>query len=77
MYLPIELQQIIKEYSMPLTRADWRQGCFFSITFPFFEYLIHSTSRDYKIRRIVRNFGVMYHAFYLMDMYEDEDEVIL
>lgn len=28
MELPIELQRIIKEYSMPLTRPDWRKGCY-------------------------------------------------
>jgi hypothetical protein len=80
MELPIEIQKNIQDYARPMTRPTWRQGCFFAITFPFFEYLIHSTSRDYKIKRIVRNFGYMYHAFYLMDMndYEDEeDEVIL
>lgn len=27
MYLPLELQRLVKEYSMPITRADWRQGC--------------------------------------------------
>ncbi len=65
---------------MPLTRPDWKLGCYFNKEYKLFEYLIHSQSRDYKIRRIVRNFGYMYHAFYLMDMndYEDEeDEVIL
>ncbi len=73
--MPIELSKLINEYAKPITRATWRQGCFFATIFPLFEYLIHSTSRDYKIRRIVRNFGIMYHAFYLIE--DEEDEIII
>lgn len=74
MELPIEIQKIIQDYARPMTRPTWKLGCYFNIEYKLFNYLIRSQSRDYKIRRIVRNFGYMYHAFYLMDMTEYEDE---
>ncbi len=30
MELPIELQMIINEYAKPMTRPDWRKGCYFN-----------------------------------------------
>jgi len=30
MELPIELQMIINEYAKPITRPDWRKGCYFN-----------------------------------------------
>ncbi len=42
MYLPLELQRLVKEYSMPITRADWRQGCSIARLFRLdFKYFIH------------------------------------
>ena len=30
MELPDDILKIIKEYSQPLTRPDWRKGCYFN-----------------------------------------------
>jgi hypothetical protein len=30
MELPDDILKIIKEYSQPLTRPDWEEGCFFN-----------------------------------------------
>lgn len=30
MELPDDVLRIIKEYSMPISRPDWRQGCYFN-----------------------------------------------
>ena len=30
MELPDDILMIIKEYSMPISRPDWRQGCYFN-----------------------------------------------
>lgn len=30
MELPDDILMIIKEYSMPITRPDWRKGCYFN-----------------------------------------------
>jgi hypothetical protein len=30
MELPDDILRIIKEYSQPLTRPDWEEGCFFN-----------------------------------------------
>jgi hypothetical protein len=29
MELPIEIQRIINDYARPITRPDWRKGCYF------------------------------------------------
>jgi hypothetical protein len=34
MELSDDVLKIIKEYSMPITRPDWRRGCYFN-RFPF------------------------------------------
>ena len=34
MELPDDVLKIIKEYSMPITRSDWRKGCYFN-RYPF------------------------------------------
>jgi hypothetical protein len=55
MELPIELQMIIKEYSRPITRPDWREGCYcnrftyecYDYDYPF-KYVIHSV---YKVEK--------------------------
>ena len=64
MYLPIEIQQHINDYAKPMTRTDWRQGCYFFMNHNCFMYLIHSTARDYKIRRIIRNFTLTLSYIY-------------
>ena len=28
MYMPIELSNLINEYAKPITRPDWRKGCY-------------------------------------------------
>jgi len=33
MFLPIEIQQHINEYAKPITRPDWRQGCYMNRLF--------------------------------------------
>jgi hypothetical protein len=30
MELPDDVLKIIKEYSMPITRPDWRKGCYYN-----------------------------------------------
>jgi len=30
MELPDDILKIIKEYSQPITRPDWRQGCYYN-----------------------------------------------
>lgn len=30
MEIPDDILMIIKEYSMPISRPDWRQGCYFN-----------------------------------------------
>ena len=62
--MPIELQQIIQDYARPITRLDWKSGCYFAKEFPLFDYLIRSIARDFKIKRIISNFGFINHAFY-------------
>jgi hypothetical protein len=34
MELPDDVLKIIKEYSMPITRPDWRKGCYYN-RYPF------------------------------------------
>ena len=34
MELPDDVLRIIKEYSMPISRPDWRQGCYYN-RFPY------------------------------------------
>lgn len=29
MELPIEIQRIINDYAKPITRPDWKKGCYF------------------------------------------------
>lgn len=72
MELPQDVLYIIKEYSMPLSRGDWKQGSYAFREYVLYAYLIRTIARDYKIRRIVRNFGHMYASFMMMDDYEDD-----
>ena len=37
MYLPVELQQHINSFAKPLTRPDWREGCYFNRNLEYFE----------------------------------------
>lgn len=67
MYLPDDVLDIIREYSKPLTRPDWRQGSYFKRNFNLYHYLIQQISREYRIRRIITNFGFMYHAFFIIE----------
>lgn len=71
MELPQDVLDIIREFSKPITRPDWRQGSYFKINFNLYHYLIKQIAREYKIRRIIVNFGTMYHAFF---MYEIDDD---
>lgn len=70
MELPQDVLDIIREYSKPLTKGDWRQGSYFKRNFNLYNCLIKQISREFKIRRLVRNFGLIYHAFF---MFEIED----
>lgn len=72
MFLPIEIQQHINEYAKSITRPDWRQGCYFFSQHHCFIYLIHSTARAYKIRRIIRNFTLTL-ALVFNNIYEDPE----
>jgi len=47
MILPDEILAIIKEYSKPLTRPDWRQGCWFK------QQLRHNTNYHRYIQYLV------------------------
>lgn len=69
MYLPDDLLKIIKEFSMPITRGDWKHGSYFKRNFNLYHYLIQQIAREYRIRRIIVNFGFMYHSFFI---YEDD-----
>ena len=38
MEFPQDIQNIINEYAKPITRPDWRKGCYFSrYSHPYFE----------------------------------------
>ncbi len=67
MQLPDDILVIIKEYSKSITRPDWRQGSYYKQNYSLFNYLIQQIAREYKIRRLVRNFGLMYHAFFVSE----------
>ena len=55
MELPDDILIIIKEYSMPITRPDWRKGCYFN-RYPYkirnkdytFKYLLLLICNIYK-----------------------------
>jgi len=74
MNMPLEISRIIQDYARPYTRATWKLGCAFAIEYKLFNYIIHSVSRDYKIRRIIHNFTFIYHAFYNTNMIDYEDD---
>ena len=44
MELPDDILIIIKEYSMPITRPDWRKGCYFNR----YPYRIHNKLYTFK-----------------------------
>ena len=71
MHLPDDVLGIIKEFSMPLSRGDWKKGSYLKINFNLYECLIKQISREYKIRRLIRNFGLIYHAFFMTEIEED------
>jgi hypothetical protein len=64
MELPDDILKIIKEYSMPITRPDWRKGCYFN-RFPFkinnklytFKYMLRLVYKIYsgKINNLLMN----------------------
>lgn len=74
MEFPDELLKIIKEFSMPISRPDWKKGSYIFREYVLYAYLIRTIARDYKIRRIVRNFGHMYASFMMMDMDDYADD---
>jgi hypothetical protein len=55
MELPDDILKIIKEYSMPITRPDWRKGCYFN-RYPFkinnklytFKYMLRLVYKIYS-----------------------------
>jgi hypothetical protein len=59
MELPDDVLKIIKEYSMPITRPDWRKGCYYN-RFPYkifdkyftFKYLLNVCIRIHIGTRI-------------------------
>lgn len=53
MELPDDILMIIKEYSMPMTRPDWRRGCYYNR----YTYIIHAHDIDIEI-----NFKVAIHT---------------
>jgi len=72
MNMPLEISKIIQDYARPLTRPTWKSGCYFFIQHHCFMYLIHSTARDYKIRRIIHNFTLTL-ALVFNNIYEDSE----
>jgi hypothetical protein len=64
MELPDDILKIIKDYSMPITRPDWRKGCYFN-RYPFkinnklytFKYMLRLVYKIYsgKINNLLMN----------------------
>jgi hypothetical protein len=64
MELPDDVLNIIKEYAQPITRPDWRRGCYYNrfpyrifninYTFKYFVVLIYRMYR-YKIVNLYDN----------------------
>jgi len=64
MELPDDVLKIIKEYSQPITRPDWRKGCYYNrfpyrihnikYTFNYFVLLIYRMYR-YNITNLYDN----------------------
>lgn len=64
MELPDDILMIIKEYSMPISRPDWRQGCYFNrhpykildklYTFKYMIKLLHKI-REGEIAELLMN----------------------
>jgi hypothetical protein len=65
MEIPQDVLILIKEFSKPISRPDWRQGCFFKINYHLYNYLIRMIYREYKIRKISSNWYTYFH--FLMD----------
>ena len=64
MELPDDVLKIIKEYSMPITRPDWRKGCYYN-RYPFkinnklytFKYMLRLVYKIYtgEINNLLMN----------------------
>jgi hypothetical protein len=64
MELPPELLSIIKEYSMPLSRPDWRQGCYANRLYDGYYYNFKQT-----IRIMIQLIDYRYNT-YQVDLFE-------
>jgi len=40
MEFPLEIQNLINEYAKPITRPDWKEGCYFSRQ-PFYFFVTY------------------------------------
>jgi len=68
MQLPDDILDIIREYSKPVTRGDWKKGSYLKRNYNLYNCLIKQISREFKIRRLVINFGLIYHAFFVSEL---------
>jgi len=69
MELPDDILNIIKEYSQPITRPDWRKGCYYN------RRLYHLYGLKYKFKFIVNLcYRVLLTGFYCIydrDLYTE------
>lgn len=73
MELPDDVLNIIKEYSKPLTRPDWRLGCYYN-RFPYrifnikykFKYFVLLIYRMYKYNIVNLYDNMIYTELMLM-----------
>ena len=64
MELPDDVLRIIKEYSMPITRLDWRKGCYFNR----YPYRIHDV--EYTLKYMIRLIYRMYR-YNITNLYDN------
>ena len=56
MEFPIEIQRLINEYAKPVTRPDWKKGCYFNRR-PYFvsrHGLRNYNTNEYYLKDIIR-----------------------
>lgn len=66
MELPDDILNNIKEYSQPITRPDWRKGCYYN-RFPF---------RIYNIKYTFKYFILLIYRLYRYDILNLHDNMI-
>ena len=67
MELPPEILRLIKEYSLPLTKPDWRKGCYYNRQIERFNFERHP-DYIYGFRRVVNIIAKMRRERYVMDI---------